>query len=62
MIKFVLALSLLMLAGCSSLNHVRHEQLTSDSFIIKQRLQDDILCIKKSKTETSCYHITGKGE
>ena len=62
MIKFVLALSLLILAGCSSLNHVRHEQLTSDSFIIKQRLQDDILCIKKDKTETTCYHVTGKGE
>ena len=60
--RLILALLLTSAFGCASLNHIEHKQVNENSFIIKQRLADDILCIKESEDETVCYHVTGKSK
>lgn len=60
--KYLILIVLTLSTGCASLNTIKHERLTDDTFRIKQSMSSDILCIRKSKTETKCYHVTGKGE
>lgn len=60
--RLVLALIMTSAFGCASLNQIEHKQVNDNSFIIKQRLSDDILCIKKDKDKTVCYHVTGESK
>ena len=60
--RLILTLLLISSFGCASLNQIEHKRVNENSFIIKQRLSDDILCIKKDKNKTVCYHVSGESK
>lgn len=57
--KYLILIVLTLSTGCASMNTIKHERLTNDTFRIKQSISSDILCVRTGKTETKCYHVTG---
>ena len=58
MVRFSLLLVLTMGTGCATFNQLEHKQVNRDTFLIKQSVNSNILCVK-ANDNVQCFYVDG---